>query len=158
MAWDFQRRLARQLSNPDIEASFQSDLYKNINPKTAKAIIAATHHPNRDMHNISTLVNYLPVRILRRNKIDNDIMTPEDTWRGCECLLSSPVHLFYTRHTEHFLTVWVIHMGSSLLSMWEVMPILCVVENIGSQTFHSKPWHPHFFIKNVSGRGLPFSK
>ena len=106
MVWAFQRSLARQLSNPDDEAAFQAELYEKIDPETAKAIIAATHRPNRAMHEISTSVNRLPIHFLRRNEIDKDIMTFEDTCGGCERLFSSPVPVFYTRHTARFLSVW----------------------------------------------------
>ena len=43
---------------------------------------------------------------LRRNDIDKYIMDFDDTCRGYKRLFSSPVNLFYTRHTSHFLTVW----------------------------------------------------
>ena len=45
--------LARQFSNPDNKAAFQAELYENIDPETAKAVIAATRCPNCDMHKIS---------------------------------------------------------------------------------------------------------
>ena len=50
IVWAFQRILDGKMSNLDEEAVFQSELYKNIDPNTAKAIIAATHLPNCDMH------------------------------------------------------------------------------------------------------------
>ena len=74
MAWAYQISLARKWSNPDDEASFQTKLYKNINPDTAKANIAATCRPNHAMHNISILANRMPIHFLRRNDIDKDIM------------------------------------------------------------------------------------
>ena len=55
--------LARQFSNPDNEMAFQAKLYKNIDPNTAKVVIAATHRPNSSMHKISTSVNSLPKNI-----------------------------------------------------------------------------------------------
>ena len=35
MVWGFHRDIYGQLSNPDNEAEFQTDLYKNIDPETA---------------------------------------------------------------------------------------------------------------------------
>ena len=58
---DFHSSLARQLSNPDNKATFQAELYENIDPETAKAIIAANYHPNCDIHEISTSVNCLTI-------------------------------------------------------------------------------------------------
>ena len=58
--------LAEQLSNLGEEAEFQAKLYKNIDLDTAKAIIAATHRPNCEMHKITTLVNRLPKKCVGR--------------------------------------------------------------------------------------------
>ena len=74
MVWDFHRSLYGQLSKLEEEAAFQDNLYKNIEPKTAKAIIAATHHLNNAIHKIITLVNHMPMNILRRDDIDKYIM------------------------------------------------------------------------------------
>ena len=59
MVWAFQRSLSRPFSNLDDKAEFQAKLYKNIDPKTAKAIIASTHCPNNDIHKISIFVTCL---------------------------------------------------------------------------------------------------
>ena len=108
MVWAFLRSLAGQLSNPDDEAYFQAKLYKNINPGTTKASIAATCRPNCAMHNISTSANSLPINIFENIYVDKDIVKFEDTCRGRELLFSSPVPVFYTHHTVHFLMVWKI--------------------------------------------------
>ena len=79
MLWYFQRIISVQLSKTDDEATFRAYLYKNINPETAKAVIAATHGSNRDIHKISTSANRLSIHILRNNAIDKVIMAFEDT-------------------------------------------------------------------------------
>ena len=84
------------MSDLDNEASFQTELYKKMNPKTANDIIAVTHHPNHSMHKIITLLNHLPIHILIRNEIDKDIMMFEDTFGGCESLLSYPLPFLYS--------------------------------------------------------------
>ena len=61
MVWPFKRRLAGKLSNPNNEAAFQAELYRNIDSETNKTIIAVTHIPNRAMHKIITLVNSLTI-------------------------------------------------------------------------------------------------
>ena len=105
MVWVFQRSLSEQLPNPNDETEFQSDLYKNIDPETAKSIIAETHCPNSTMHNISTLLNRIPVYFLISNDIDKDIIMLDYICGECEHLFSSPNRIFYTRHNAHFLTV-----------------------------------------------------
>ena len=103
--WDFQSSLYGKLSNLDNKAAFQANIYKNIDPETAKAIIAETHCPNDAMQDISTLVNRLPIIFLKRNEIDRNIIKFEDNYVGCELLFYSPVTKFYTRHTDRFLMV-----------------------------------------------------
>ena len=61
IVWAFQRIRDRQLSNLDDDSVFQDEIYKNIDPKTANAIIVATHCPKSAMHNISTSFNHLPI-------------------------------------------------------------------------------------------------
>ena len=57
----FQRILAGQFTNPYDEAGFQANLFGNIDPDTAKAVIVVTHCPNRTMHKINTSFNRLPI-------------------------------------------------------------------------------------------------
>ena len=61
MVWAFQRSLAGKFSNLDDEAAFQPKQYENIDPETAKSIIASTSCPNHAMHDISTLLNCLTI-------------------------------------------------------------------------------------------------
>ena len=100
MAWAFQARLAIKLSNLDNRAAFQAEIYKNIKPDTAKAIIAETCRPNHAMHNISALLNCLPIHFLRWNEIDKDIMTFRDTYVGCKSLFYFPVPVLRTHHID----------------------------------------------------------
>ena len=97
--------LPGKLSNPNNNAVFQAELYQNIDPKTDKAIIAATHRPSHAMHYISTSANRLLMHFLIRNDIDNNIITLWDTCGGCARLLFCPVPVFFTHNTAHFPTV-----------------------------------------------------
>ena len=96
--------LSGQLSNPD-DTAFQAGLYKEIYPGTAKAIISEMHSHNLAMHEISTLVNNLPIHFLRNNEIYKYIIMFDDTCGGYECLFSFPVSIFHTRNSDYFLTV-----------------------------------------------------
>ena len=49
MAWAFQRRIARNLSNPYHEAEFQYKLYEKIDPETSKSIIAENNRTNHSI-------------------------------------------------------------------------------------------------------------
>ena len=119
MLWAFKISLVEKLPNTDDEAVFQAELYKNIDPENAKEIIAANHRPNRAMYDIITLVNRMPVIFLRRDDIDKDIMTFEDTFIGCDRLFYSPVTLIYTRHNSHFLTAWQLLLTFGLYNYFQ---------------------------------------
>ena len=60
MVWSFHRSLYGKCSIPDDDAAFQEDLYENIDPKTSKAIIAATHSHNLSMNDNRISANRLP--------------------------------------------------------------------------------------------------
>ena len=72
------------MSKLDDKAAFQDKLYENIEPNTSNAIIAATHRPNRAMHDIITSFNSLPIIVLIMNDTDDYIITFKDTCGGCE--------------------------------------------------------------------------
>lgn len=50
----------------------------------------------------------LPMHFVRKNAINNNLSIFEDTLGGSERLLSSPVPLFYSRHTARFLASWLL--------------------------------------------------
>ena len=113
--WSFVRSLKRHLSNPDEdEEPFRAELYEKLPTEMADAIIAAVHRPNRAMFEISCAVNDLPMHFMRRNEIDKDVIIFEDTCGGSERLFSSPVPIFYTRHTARFLSAWLLLLPLAL--------------------------------------------
>ena len=58
---------------------FQAELYENIDPEAARAIISVTRCLNRAMHEFRKSANILLTHISISNYIDKDIMTFEDT-------------------------------------------------------------------------------
>ena len=100
MVWAFQRSLSIKFSNLDDKVVFQAELYENIDPETANAIIAATHFPNCSMQETSTMVNFLPIHDVLKNDIDKYIMKFEDTMEDPDVpsplpfLYSTPVIIF----------------------------------------------------------------
>ena len=116
---------------PGQRGGVQAELYKKIDPETAKAIIAATYRPNRSIHGISTLVNNLPISFLIRNDIDKDILMFEDTCGGYERLFYSPIPVLYTRHTDHLLKIWKLLLTfgiyDDLQGSWNEVAIILLV-------------------------------
>ena len=54
------------------------------------------------------------MHFLRKSEINKNLSIFEDTLGGCERLLSSPVPLFYTRHTARFLATWLLALPLGL--------------------------------------------
>ena len=106
--WAFPRSLARHMESPFIsEADYVADLRENLDPAHADGLIASAHRPNRALFDLANAVNDLPMHALRRNEIDKSIVVLGDQLGGSERLFSSPVPLFYTKHTARYLTAWI---------------------------------------------------
>ena len=58
------------------------------------------------------------MHFMRKNAINNNLSIFEDTLGGSERLLSSPVPLFYSRHTARFLASWLLVLPLGLYSQF----------------------------------------
>uniref|UniRef100_A0A7S3KXC3 Uncharacterized protein n=1 Tax=Amphora coffeiformis TaxID=265554 RepID=A0A7S3KXC3_9STRA len=114
--WAFARSMKRHLS-PDYveeEEAFAKELHKRLPTAQAKAILAAKHRPNRALQDLSSAIEALPIHFLRKDKLHASVTKFEDNLGSSERLLSSPVPLFYTRHTTRFLANWVLLLPFAL--------------------------------------------
>ena len=108
-AWAFVRSMKRHLSPPnEDEDGFRMELRQRLPKSQADAIINAVHRPNRALWDLSLAIENLPMHFLRKNELHRSVTIFEDTLGGCERLLSSPVPLFYSRHTARFLSFWLL--------------------------------------------------
>mmetsp|Transcript_34758 Transcript_34758/g.51154 ORF Transcript_34758/g.51154 Transcript_34758/m.51154 type:complete len:426 (+) Transcript_34758:75-1352(+) len=115
MTWAFVRSMKRHLSPPDEdEEDYIAELKSRLTPEQADAIISATHRPNRALFDLSVAIEKLPMHFMRKNEINKNLSIFEDTLGGCERLLSSPVPLFYSRHTARFISVWLLFLPFAL--------------------------------------------
>jgi putative membrane protein len=113
--WAFVRSMKRHLSPPDEdEEDFVAEIKARLTPAQADAIIKANHRPNRALYDLSVAIEKLPMHWVRKNAINTNLSIFEDTLGGCERLLSSPVPLFYTRHTARFLSCYLILLPFAL--------------------------------------------
>lgn len=113
--WAFVRSMKRHLSPPaDDEDDFVAELNARLAPDQAQAIIDAAHRPNRALYDLSVAIDKLPMHFMRKNEINKNLSIFEDTLGGSERLLSSPVPLFYTRHTARFLSTWLLLLPFAL--------------------------------------------
>jgi putative membrane protein len=113
--WAFVRSMKRHLSPPEEdESAFSLELRARLSPSQAEAIIVSQHRPNRALFDLSVAIDRLPMHFMRKNEINKNLSIFEDTLGGCERLLSSPVPLFYTRHTARFLSTWLLLLPFAL--------------------------------------------
>ena len=109
MTWAFVRSMKRHLSPVDEdEDAYVEEMKARLSPEQAEAIISANHRPNRALYDLSVAIDRLPMHFMRKNEINKNLSIFEDTLGGSERLLSSPVPLFYSRHTARFLSTWLL--------------------------------------------------
>ena len=113
--WSFVRCMKRHLSPEDEdEADFRQELYEKLPTAQAKAIIDAAHRPNRALQDLSFQIENLPMHFLRKDEIHKAVTIFEDDLGSSERLLTSPVPLFYSRHTARFLSFWLLLLPFAL--------------------------------------------
>jgi ion channel-forming bestrophin family protein len=115
--WAFARSMQRHLWGfHEDDAAFQRDVRERLGPREAEGLIAARHKPTRANHNLSRAINELPLTYLRRIEIDKSAIEFANAMGACDRILTSPVPLFYTRHTARFLALWLLAMP---LALWD---------------------------------------
>ena len=115
MTWAFVRSMKRHLSPPaEDEEAYIAEIKSRLTPEQAEAIITATHRPNRALYDLSVAIEKLPMHFVRKDEINKNLSIFEDTLGGSERLLSSPVPLFYSRHTARFLATWLLFLPFAL--------------------------------------------
>jgi ion channel-forming bestrophin family protein len=118
-AWAFVRAMKRHLSPEDEdEDDFRRELYEKLPEQQARAIIDATHRPNRALQDLSTAIENLNMNFLRKNELHAAVTIFEDTLGSSERLLTSPVPLFYSRHTTRFLSFWLLLLPFALYDLF----------------------------------------
>lgn len=123
--WSFVRAMKRHLSpEKEDEEDFRKELYEKLPREQAQSIINAAHRPNRALFDLSVAIENLPMHWLRKNEINKAVTIFEDNLGSSERLLTSPVPLFYSRHTARFLFFWMLGLP------------LAMYDNFGSSWNH----------------------
>jgi predicted membrane chloride channel (bestrophin family) len=113
--WSFVRAMKRHLSpESEDEKDFKIEVYEKLPKEQAQAIINAAHRPNRALFDLSVAIENLPMPFMRKNEIHKAITIFEDNLGSSERLLTSPVPLFYSRHTARLLLVWMMGLPFAL--------------------------------------------
>jgi len=113
--WSFVRCMKRHLSPVwEDEEDFQKELKEKLPLEQAEKIIAAAHRPNRALQDLSTSIENLPMHFMRRNEIHAAATIFEDNLGSSERLLTSPIPVFYSRHTARFLSFWLLFLSFGL--------------------------------------------
>jgi predicted membrane chloride channel (bestrophin family) len=103
--WAFVRCMKRHLSPADDEADFLKEIFEKLPEQQAQAILDAKHRPNRALFDLSVAIENLPMHFLRKGQLHMALTMFEDNLGASERLLSSPVPLFYSRHTARYVRV-----------------------------------------------------
>lgn len=117
--WAFVRAMKRHLSPvAEDEEAFKAELYEKLPQAQAQAIINAAHRPNRALFDLSVAIENMPMHFMRKNMIHTAATIFEDNLGSSERLLSSPVPLFYSRHTARFLSFWLLLLPLGLYDVF----------------------------------------
>eukprot|EP00526_Cylindrotheca_closterium_P017257 CAMPEP_0113643088 /NCGR_PEP_ID=MMETSP0017_2-20120614/22646_1 /TAXON_ID=2856 /ORGANISM="Cylindrotheca closterium" /LENGTH=314 /DNA_ID=CAMNT_0000554565 /DNA_START=167 /DNA_END=1111 /DNA_ORIENTATION=+ /assembly_acc=CAM_ASM_000147 len=114
--WAFVRAMKRHLSPVEDEVDFKKEMHEKLQENQAEDIINAVHRPNRALHDLSMAIEALPMHFLRRNELHAAVTVFENTLGGSERLLTSPIPLFYSRHTARSLSCWLFLLPFGLYS------------------------------------------
>jgi putative membrane protein len=113
--WAFVRSMKRHLSpETEDEEDFKTELKDRLPESQADAIIRAAHRPNRALYDLSMAIENLPMHFMRKNEMHKALTIFEDNLGSSERLLTSPVPLFYSRHTARFLAFWLLFIPFAL--------------------------------------------
>lgn len=113
--WSFVRAMKRHLSpETEDEEAFKLELYEKLPREQAQKIIDAAHRPNRALYDLSVAIENLPMHWLRKNEVHKALTIFEDNLGSSERLLTSPVPIFYSRHTARFIFFWLLFLPFAL--------------------------------------------
>lgn len=115
--WAFVRSMKRHLSPEwEDEKDFRRELYEKLPWRQAQYIIDAAHRPNRALFDLSNAIENLPMHFIRKDELHKSCTQFEDNLGSSERLLTSPVPLFYSRHSARFLSIWMLLLP---FAMWD---------------------------------------
>jgi ion channel-forming bestrophin family protein len=113
--WAFVRAMKRHLSpEKEDEEAFRVELFEKLPQLQAQKIIDAAHRPNRALQDLSYAIENLPMHFLRKNEVQAAATIFEDNLGSSERLLTSPVPVFYSRHTARFLSAYLLLLPFAL--------------------------------------------
>ena len=112
--WAFVRAMKRHLSPARDEEDFKNELFEKLPKEQATSIINSAHRPNRALYDLSMAIENLPMHFLRKDEVHKAVTIFEDNLGSSERLLTSPVPLFYSRHTARFLSFWLLFLPVGL--------------------------------------------
>jgi ion channel-forming bestrophin family protein len=113
--WAFVRAMKRHLSpEKEDEEAFRVELFEKLPQLQAQKIIDAAHRPNRALQDLSYAIENLPMHFMRKNEVQAAATIFEDNLGSSERLLTSPVPVFYSRHTARFLAAYLLLLPFAL--------------------------------------------
>jgi putative membrane protein len=107
--WSFPRSLTfHMLGSLEDGADYARDLEQLKDQEFALDLLAVRHKPTRALKEITATLDTINFpSLLYQAEAEKAVTTLCDALGACERIFTSPVPLFYSRHTARFLKVWL---------------------------------------------------
>jgi hypothetical protein len=119
--WAFSRSLMFHLLGPmEDGAAYAKDLSKLKDQEFAAGLWDVRHKPTRALKEMTEALAAIPFQsILYQVEAEKSVTALCDAMGVCERIFTSPVPVFYSRHTSHFLIIWLFLMPLALYTPFD---------------------------------------
>jgi putative membrane protein len=134
--WSFPRSLSFHMLGPlEDAAAFAQDV-QNLNDKDfARDLLTVRHKPTRSLKEITEALGTINFKsIVYQAETEKSVTALCDALGACERIFTSPVPVFYTRHTARFLVSWLFLLPLALYAPfdftwnhWAMIPTSLVI-------------------------------
>ena len=134
--WSFPRSLTYHLLGPlEDGAAYARDVQKLNDKQYAQDLLEVRHKPTRALKEITEALHDINFSsIMYRAEVEKAVTALCDALGACERIFTSPVPVFYTRHTARFLVNWLFFLPLALYkpfdftwNHWAMIPAAVVI-------------------------------
>jgi putative membrane protein len=119
--WAFPRSLTYHMLGPlEDGAAYARDLQKLKDTEFAQDLYQVRHKPTRALMEITEVLGTIPFKsIVYQAETEKAVTSLCDALGACERIFTSPVPLFYSRHTARFLVSWLLLLPLAMYTPFE---------------------------------------
>jgi putative membrane protein len=134
--WSFPRSLSFHMLGPlEDGAAFAQDVQKLDDKDFARDLLTVRHKPTRSLKEITEVLGTINFKsIVYQAETEKSVTALCDALGACERIFTSPVPVFYTRHTARFLVSWLFLLPLALYAPfdftwnhWAMIPTSLVI-------------------------------